>query len=90
MTGVETIARIRFEHYQKGKGIKRIGRELPHRFRDQRLAPKQKRICAVLLRRLGREIRHVLHLEINFRTWLTSSGCAASHLSNAVFAEATS
>jgi hypothetical protein len=28
MTGVETIARIRFEHYQNGKGIKRITREL--------------------------------------------------------------
>jgi transposase len=28
MTGVETIARIRFEHYQNGKGIKRIAREL--------------------------------------------------------------
>src|ERR1700689_2933395 len=24
MTGVETIARIRFEHFQNGKGIKRI------------------------------------------------------------------
>src|SRR4051812_29361219 len=28
MTGVETIARIRFEHYQNRKGIKRIAREL--------------------------------------------------------------
>jgi transposase len=28
MTGVETIARIRFEHYQNGKGIKRIAWEL--------------------------------------------------------------
>ena len=28
MTGVETIARICFEHYQNGKGIKRIAREL--------------------------------------------------------------
>src|SRR3954451_13511779 len=28
MTGVETIARIRFEHYQNCKGIKRIAREL--------------------------------------------------------------
>jgi transposase len=28
MTGVETIARIRFEHHQNGKGIKRIAREL--------------------------------------------------------------
>jgi hypothetical protein len=28
MTGVDTIARIRFEHYQNGKGIKRIAREL--------------------------------------------------------------
>ena len=28
MTGLETIARIRFEHYQNGKGIKRIAREL--------------------------------------------------------------
>ena len=28
MTGVETIARIRFEHYQNGKGTKRIAREL--------------------------------------------------------------
>jgi DNA replication protein DnaC len=28
MTGVETIARIRFEHFQNGKGIKRIAREL--------------------------------------------------------------
>ena len=28
MTGVETIARVRFEHYQNGKGIKRIAREL--------------------------------------------------------------
>lgn len=28
MTGVETIARIRFEHYQNGKGIKRIAGEL--------------------------------------------------------------
>jgi DNA-binding transcriptional regulator LsrR (DeoR family) len=28
MTGVETIARIRFDHFQKGKGIKRIAREL--------------------------------------------------------------
>ena len=28
MTGVEKIARIRFEHYQNGKGIKRIAREL--------------------------------------------------------------
>src|SRR5215831_14968988 len=28
MTGVETIGRIRFEHYQNGKGIKRIAREL--------------------------------------------------------------
>ena len=26
--GVETIARIRFEHFQNGKGIKRIAREL--------------------------------------------------------------
>ena len=28
MTGVETISRIRFEHFQNGKGIKRIAREL--------------------------------------------------------------
>lgn len=28
MTGVETIARIRFAHYQNGKGIKRIARKL--------------------------------------------------------------
>jgi transposase len=28
MTGVETIARIRFEHFRNGKGIKRIAREL--------------------------------------------------------------
>jgi hypothetical protein len=28
MTGVETIARIRFEHFQNGKGIKRIAPEL--------------------------------------------------------------
>ena len=28
MTSVETIARIRFEHFQNGKGIKRIAREL--------------------------------------------------------------
>jgi transposase len=28
MTAVETIARIRFEHFQNGKGIKRIAREL--------------------------------------------------------------
>ena len=28
MTGVETIVRIRFEHFQNGKGIKRIAREL--------------------------------------------------------------
>jgi transposase len=28
MTGVETIARIRFEHFQNGKGIKGIAREL--------------------------------------------------------------
>ena len=28
MTGVETIARIRFEHFQNGKPIKRIAREL--------------------------------------------------------------
>jgi hypothetical protein len=28
MRGVETIARIRFEHFQNGKGIKRIAREL--------------------------------------------------------------
>jgi hypothetical protein len=28
MTGVETIARIRFEHFQNGKGIKRVAREL--------------------------------------------------------------
>jgi transposase len=28
MTGVETIARIRFERFQNGKGIKRIAREL--------------------------------------------------------------
>ena len=28
MTGVETIARIRFEHFQNRKGIKRIAREL--------------------------------------------------------------
>src|SRR5208283_563887 len=28
MTGVETIARIRFEHFQNCKGIKRIAREL--------------------------------------------------------------
>ena len=28
MLGVETIARIRFEHYQNGKGIKRIARGL--------------------------------------------------------------
>jgi DNA-binding transcriptional regulator LsrR (DeoR family) len=28
MTVVETIARIRFEHFQNGKGIKRIAREL--------------------------------------------------------------
>src|ERR1700691_656712 len=28
MTGVQTIARIRFEHFQNGKGIKRIAREL--------------------------------------------------------------
>ena len=28
MTGVETRARIRFEHFQNGKGIKRIAREL--------------------------------------------------------------
>ena len=28
MTGVETIGRIRFEHFQNGKGIKRIAREL--------------------------------------------------------------
>jgi len=28
MTGVETIARIRFEHFQNGKGIKRIAGEL--------------------------------------------------------------
>jgi len=28
MTGVETIARIRFEHFQYAKGIKRIAREL--------------------------------------------------------------
>jgi predicted transcriptional regulator len=28
MTSVETIGRIRFEHYQNGKGIKRIAREL--------------------------------------------------------------
>ena len=28
MTGVETIARNRFEHFQNGKGIKRIAREL--------------------------------------------------------------
>jgi hypothetical protein len=27
MTGVETIARIRFEHFQNGKGIKRIARD---------------------------------------------------------------
>ena len=26
MTGVETIGRIRFEHFQNGKGIKRIAR----------------------------------------------------------------
>jgi hypothetical protein len=28
MTGVETIARIRFEHFQNRKGIKQIAREL--------------------------------------------------------------
>ena len=28
MTGVETIARIQFEHFQNCKGIKRIAREL--------------------------------------------------------------
>ena len=28
ITGVETIARIRFEHVHNGKGIKRIAREL--------------------------------------------------------------
>ena len=28
MTGVDTIARIRFEHVHNGKGIKRIAREL--------------------------------------------------------------
>jgi transposase len=28
MVGVETIARIRYEHYQRGKGIKQIAREL--------------------------------------------------------------
>ena len=28
MTGVDTIARIRFEHFQNRKGIKRIAREL--------------------------------------------------------------
>ena len=28
MTGAETIARIRFEHFQNGKGIKRIAREV--------------------------------------------------------------
>jgi len=28
MMGVETIARVRLEHYQNGKGIKRIAREL--------------------------------------------------------------
>ena len=28
MTGVETIGRIWFEHFQNGKGIKRIAREL--------------------------------------------------------------
>lgn len=28
MTGVETIGRIRFEHFQNGKAIKRIAREL--------------------------------------------------------------
>ena len=28
MTSVETIARIRFEHFQNGKGIKRIALEL--------------------------------------------------------------
>src|SRR3984957_19723254 len=28
MTGVETVGRIRFEHFQNGKGIKRIAREL--------------------------------------------------------------
>ncbi len=28
MTGAETIARIRFEHFQNGKGIKRIACEL--------------------------------------------------------------
>ncbi len=28
MTGVETIARSRFEHFQNGKGIKRTAREL--------------------------------------------------------------
>ena len=28
MTGVETIARIRFEHFQNRKGIKRIAREM--------------------------------------------------------------
>lgn len=28
MIGVETIARIRFEHFQNGKGVKRITREL--------------------------------------------------------------
>jgi hypothetical protein len=28
MTSVETIARIRFEHFQNRKGIKRIAREL--------------------------------------------------------------
>src|SRR6516225_3520886 len=31
MTGVETIARIRFEHFQNGKGIKRIARSLASR-----------------------------------------------------------
>jgi DNA-binding transcriptional regulator LsrR (DeoR family) len=28
MVGVETIAQIRYEHYQRGKGIKQIAREL--------------------------------------------------------------
>jgi len=28
MTGVETIARIRFEHHQNGKGIKCIARDV--------------------------------------------------------------
>ncbi|MBP32415.1 MAG: hypothetical protein CMH16_24455 [Methylobacterium sp.] len=55
MTGVDTIARIRFEHHQNGEGIKRIARELG-------IAPEVPRTHAIGRHRRRSSLRSLLLL----------------------------